>query len=123
MLNNSFYQVTNTQIVDGGIALTVQFNEQHPVFEGHFPGQPVVPGVCILQIIKEQLALHLNQPLVLREAAQVKYLSVVTPQQAPEVTFTLLYTIQEQQRVALTATVTDNTVTYCKARLMFSNAL
>ncbi len=119
MLNNSFYKVTNTQETDGGIVLTIQFNAQHKIFEGHFPNQPVVPGVCTLQIIKEQLSQQLQQPVVLREAAQVKYLNMITPAQAPIVNFTILYQVHEAN-VSVTATITDGTVTYCKARLVFT---
>ncbi len=119
MLNKNFYQVTNTQETDGGIVLTIQFNAQHKIFEGHFPNQPVVPGVCTLQIIKEQLSQQLQQPIVLREAAQVKYLNTITPAQAPIVNFTILYHVHETN-ISVTATITDGAVTYCKARLVFT---
>lgn len=119
MLNNSFYQVLDTQVIEGGIAVTIQFNAQHTIFEGHFPGQPVVPGVCILQIIKEQLTTQTQQSLLLKEATQVKYLNMITPATVPAATITILYQSQESQQIAVTATVMAEATTYCKARLLF----
>jgi 3-hydroxyacyl-[acyl-carrier-protein] dehydratase len=120
MLNNSFYQVIDTQVIEGGITVTVGFNAQHAIFEGHFPGQPVVPGVCILQIIKEQLTAQTKQSILLKEAAQVKYLNMITPATVPAATITILYQSQEPQQIAVTATVIAEATTYCKARLVFS---
>ena len=28
----------------------VEIDPTHPIFEGHFPDQPVLPGVCMVQI-------------------------------------------------------------------------
>ncbi len=33
------------------IEVTWQVPETHPVFEGHFPGRPIVPGVWILDSV------------------------------------------------------------------------
>ncbi len=34
---------------------TLSISEQHPSLPGHFPGQPIVPGVVILSTVFEQL--------------------------------------------------------------------
>lgn len=119
MLNNSFYQVINKQETEGSITLTVKFNAAHKIFEGHFPGQPVVPGVCMLQIIKEQLAGHVQKQIILREAAQVKYLNMVTPATVPVADIVIAFQFTDEQQCTVTATITANTTTYCKARLLF----
>lgn len=119
MLNNSFYQVVNKQETDGSITLTVEFNAAHKIFEGHFPGQPVVPGVCMLQIIKEQLAGHVQKQIILREAAQVKYLNMITPATVSVADVVIAFQSTDEQLLTVTATITAGTVTYCKAKLLF----
>ena len=41
----------------------------HPAFAGHFPGQPVLPGVVLLDEVIAAAERHLGRPL---EALQVK---------------------------------------------------
>ena len=54
----------------------------HPAFAGHFPGQPVLPGVVLVAEVLEALlgdpalAIDPGRPLGLR---QVKFLSPVMP--------------------------------------------
>lgn len=119
MLNNSFYQVINKQETDGRITLTVEFNAAHKIFEGHFPGQPVVPGVCMLQMIKEQLAGHIQKQIILREAAQVKYLNMITPATVPVADIVITFQLTDEQLCTVTATITAGTINYCKAKLLF----
>ncbi|MBQ0740088.1 3-hydroxyacyl-ACP dehydratase, partial [Aquimarina celericrescens] len=53
MLLKDFYK-TNTLITVGNIStVTITINKNHKIFKGHFPGNPVTPGVCMIQIIKE----------------------------------------------------------------------
>lgn len=50
----NFYKVTHSEhINETDWVVQVMLNPQHAIYSGHFPQQPVVPGVCMLQIIKE----------------------------------------------------------------------
>ena len=50
----NFYKVTHSEhINETDWVVQVMLNPQHVIYNGHFPQQPVVPGVCMLQIIKE----------------------------------------------------------------------
>ena len=81
MLQNTFYTLESpAETTAGGLRATIRLNPDHAVFAGHFPGQPVVPGVCMLQIIKELLEGATGQALQLQRAANVKFLTVLTPQ-------------------------------------------
>ena len=54
-------------------------NENHPVFKGHFPEKPVVPGVFVIQMITEILSDHLQKELIIKEISNVKFLNLVDP--------------------------------------------
>lgn len=82
MLQGSFYTVQDLRLATAStVEATIALNPEHRIFEGHFPGQPVVPGVCMLQIIKECLEQALQAKLTLARAGNIKFLTVLTPQQ------------------------------------------
>lgn len=83
MLINDFYYCGDVSVSERQIETSVRFNSAHEIFKGHFPQQPVVPGVCMIQIIKELLQNHLNQSFVLRSTGQVKFLQLVLPHMMP----------------------------------------
>lgn len=62
---------------------TLRLNPAHRIFEGHFPGQPVVPGVCMMQMMKEVLETMLGQKTRLVSAASAKFLAMIDPRVTP----------------------------------------
>ena len=51
MLLDNFYTILSSESSDSTIwTIQVKLNPGHPVYQGHFPGHPVVPGVCLLQL-------------------------------------------------------------------------
>ena len=44
----NFYKVTHSEhINETDWVVQVMLNPQHAIYSGHFPQQPVVPGVCM----------------------------------------------------------------------------
>lgn len=54
-------------------------NVNHPIFEGHFPGQPVLPGVCMTQFVRESLSSVLKKEFHLAQSKSIKFVNVVDP--------------------------------------------
>lgn len=87
---NKLYTVQSVQTDESGsIRSTIKLNAGHPVFEGHFPGNPILPGVCTVQIVKELLEVVFKKELMLEKAGNIKYLGFVSPVTTPEVLFNL----------------------------------
>ncbi len=78
----------------GGDADNVQIrlHADHPIYKAHFPGNPITPGVCIVQIISEILGERLHRSFALDEIVNLKFTSTLSPADDPlvEITFTLV---------------------------------
>lgn len=83
MLQDALYRIDHWEATEGRVKALLMLDEAHPIFEGHFPGQPVLPGVCQVQIIKELLETALARKLFLAEAAQCKFLQMADPGRTP----------------------------------------
>jgi len=79
MLLNNFYTITDFQKLELGVTALIKINPTHEIFNGHFPNQPVVPGVCMVQIVKELMEQALQQALFLKEGTQLKFLQLLVP--------------------------------------------
>ncbi|HTN47062.1 MAG TPA: hypothetical protein VL098_11995 [Flavipsychrobacter sp.] len=100
MLLNDFYTLDNAHADGNSFSATIRFNAAHAIFSGHFPGQPVVPGVCMIQIVKELLEECMERKILLTQAPQVKFLQLITPETAPVL---LMSWTQEKSDIVLTA--------------------
>jgi 3-hydroxyacyl-[acyl-carrier-protein] dehydratase len=85
MLKDTFFTF-NTPETDGSLLkTTITLKPAHDIFKGHFPGQPVVPGVCMMQMVKEVLENHLGKKLQLVKADNIKFLSFIDPNQHEQI--------------------------------------
>lgn len=81
MLQGSFYTVLKNQSNGGTVNALLELNPDHHIFEGHFPQIPVVPGVCMMQMVKELVEDFTGQRLRLLKADHLKFLTIINPRE------------------------------------------
>lgn len=113
MLMNDFYTVLQQQNTDGAIEASIRFNKAHSIFNGHFPNLPIVPGVCMVQLTRELLEHAVNKKLQLQEAGTIKFLSVINPEETPEVNITIAYSF-DGSTYSAQASITKDEITCFK---------
>ncbi len=90
MLLQDFYSVDKIDSVsDGKYIASITLNKNHAIFKGHFPGNPVTPGVCMMQIIKEITESILKVKLTMISTSNVKFMALINPEVNPKLTLDL----------------------------------
>lgn len=64
---------------DGSLVLEFQFPATDPVFAGHFPGRPILPGVFQLEMARVAAELALGHGLAVREIGKAKFQRPILP--------------------------------------------
>ncbi|MBC5837339.1 3-hydroxyacyl-ACP dehydratase [Flavobacterium muglaense] len=85
MLLKDFYTITSLENNEGQkYSVTLMINPKHEVFGGHFPGNPIMPGVCMMQIIKELTEKVTESTLLMESLSNVKFMALINPDLTPE---------------------------------------
>lgn len=84
MLIEGLYEVIATEDTEKGILAKVHLNKDHEIFKGHFPGNPVMPGVCMIQIIKELTEEATGKDLFLAVSSNIKFMAIINPEKNPD---------------------------------------
>lgn len=58
---------------DGTMSAEIKYGNDFPAFEGHFPGQPIVPGVCQIQTVVTIAEEAHNKVYTLKTVKNAKY--------------------------------------------------
>lgn len=100
MLLQNFYKVTSLQKNDDrNYTVIILVNESHDVFKGHFPGNPIMPGVCMMQIIKELTEQITESSLIMQSLSNVKFMALINPFVTPELRLELDITTTDENLV------------------------
>lgn len=86
---NDFYAVTSHEKTEKGFTANITLNKDHQIFSGHFPGNPVTPGVCMMQIVKDLTEKFTNSKLFLKSASNVKFMAIINPFETPDLVMDL----------------------------------
>ena len=107
MLLKDFYTIISLDKKDGNkYEAVLTINEKHEVFNGHFPGNPIMPGVCMMQIIKELTEKVTQQTLMMQSLTNVKFMALINPEITPELQLELDIVETEEGTVKVKNTTT-----------------
>ena len=80
MLVDDFFKIKQVEENGNSARFTVSIYSGHEIFKGHFPQQPVVPGVFALQMIKECFESLNNKKYNYCELTNCKFSNPIFPE-------------------------------------------
>ena len=120
MLLNDFFEITETNSSGGKIISTIRLNSGHGIYSGHFPGNPITPGVVQVQMVKEILEYTYKKDLRLISMSRCKFLKILNPNETPFVTIEIF---APENPLQISALGMGKENTYFKFSAVFSDEL
>lgn len=77
ILKNNLYTILSEKPDEG--SFLIHLNADSFVYAAHFPGMPVTPGVCVVQMVKELAEQMLGRNLIINTIKNAKFLQVMQP--------------------------------------------
>ena len=68
-------------------AICLHIKKDHPVYQGHFPGNPITPGVLTLQMVRECVSNAIGKNLRYHSIKKCRFLGLVRPENNLKLTF------------------------------------
>ena len=78
-LHHDIFSIDQIKHENGTIKAMLGLHAESDIFKGHFPDQPVVPGACMLQLIKDVLETALKSKFRLKKADYLKFVCMIVP--------------------------------------------
>jgi 3-hydroxyacyl-[acyl-carrier-protein] dehydratase len=112
MLKDSLYQIIAMDHSCDTINAVLEIAEHNDIFKGHFPDHPVLPGACMLQIVKEVFEEVMNTSYHLQKADNLKFLTLIDPQKNNILHLEINYMIEESGIRVTASLTTDEDVAF-----------
>jgi 3-hydroxyacyl-[acyl-carrier-protein] dehydratase len=119
MLQGDFFNIHNLETAGFDIKADLVINATHKIFEGHFPGHPVVPGVCMMQMVKEIMEQVFKKKTNLVSAVDMKFLNIINPEENTDIQAALKYKIEENRNMTVWASLFKDDRIYFKFKGVF----
>ncbi|MFR9650616.1 MAG: hypothetical protein SNG35_01145 [Rikenellaceae bacterium] len=114
---NNLFKISKISGESSSYRYTAEVDSKSHIFKGHFEGQPVVPGVCTLTMLKQCFCDALQRESVQYESIkECKFLAAIIPSEHPS----LEVNIEFKGDGGVTAEVVCNEVKMTKLKAIIS---
>ncbi|MBO7506704.1 MAG: hydroxymyristoyl-ACP dehydratase [Paludibacteraceae bacterium] len=79
MLLDRYFSIKEGKKNESGSEFLITLNPDHQVYQGHFPGDPICPGVCSIQMIRECAEISMGKRLTISAISQCRFSELLTP--------------------------------------------
>ena len=120
MLISSFFKIKKIDKKNSiNFEVKLEINKDDAVFEGHFPKQPIVPGVYSITMVKEVVEYVLQEKLTLNKAKDIKFFVPIIPDKNQFLNLILEIKYQDGSYTLKAILLDDENVKYLKINCEF----
>lgn len=106
MKNSYFFFASEPEMHDDHHTLKVELNPDCEVYKGHFPGNPISPGVCSMKMIQTCAEKISGRKLLIEQIGHCRFLSLITPKDN-HFLFVNIKMENNDDKLQVSATITD----------------
>jgi 3-hydroxyacyl-[acyl-carrier-protein] dehydratase len=115
-MTDTLYSISIDQFSDHAVEASVILAGSHPLYNGHFPDAPVLPGVIQLQIVKEVMQKHFGRKFRLKGVRTCKFLGMINPLTVNGLSVSIRWQVAENLEVIASI---QSDIVFMKAQLSY----
>lgn len=117
-LDNLYTIVSTPEESTEAVRFQIRLNADSVIFKAHFPGEPIMPGACIVQMVQELFSVWTKREVEIAKIVNLKFLSVIKPDEVLDLDVAIKIKKEEDQQVHINADIVKDEITYTKMSLL-----
>jgi len=97
------------------LEVSLELDDKHPIYAGHFPDQPLTPGVVQVQLIGDILEKERGHKLFLEGSRNIKFTGMLIPGECRDLRASISH-VEEAGKVKVQASLQDGENSFLKFR-------
>lgn len=118
LLDNLYTIVSTPEESTEAVRFQIRLNADSVIFKAHFPGEPIMPGACIVQMVQELFAVWTKREVEIAKIVNLKFLSVIKPDEVLDLDIAIKIKKEEDQQVHINADIVKDETSYTKMSLL-----
>ena len=116
-LIDDFFKIIAQESNDSEFRCEVKLNPDHLIYQVHFPGNPVTPGACLIQMANEILNGHFERTFLLTNAGSIKFKKAISSEE--KLSFVFTKTVLDSDSLSTSLSIENEEVQFARMSLTF----
>jgi len=117
-LLNNLFSILDREDTEDGFSFRIRLERDCIIYDAHFPGQPITPGVCIIQMAQELFEEETRIKCELTRIKNVKFISIMVPEEGNSFVYSFRKVAEEDGSLKMQVTVTSEDAVNAKLSLV-----
>lgn len=101
--------------------MQIRLNPESVIFKAHFPGEPILPGACIVQMVLELFMTWTKRDVEIAKVNNLKFLSVISPDEVLDLDVVIEIKKEDEGQVGIKADITKEGSDFTKMSLLLNS--
>lgn len=111
---NDLFSIVENKSSPGVCQIKIELNACHDIFKGHFPGAPVTPTGCIIQMVKESIMDAYDVTMELERFEHTHIFEIINPVEHPFIDFDISISTENMPIWQVSASVNSETTQHAE---------
>ncbi|MBB77565.1 MAG: 3-hydroxyacyl-ACP dehydratase [Crocinitomicaceae bacterium] len=120
IFKDKLYKILDKIEEQDNIIFNIKILKNHSIFEGHFPKNPVTPGVVQMEIIKELVKECHKENIELISVSNCKFLAILNPEKNELINVILKINTAEKNEIKVTSFIKNDDNVFLKMNSIYS---
>lgn len=120
-LDNLYTIVSTHEESASRVHMQIKLNPESVIFKAHFPGEPIMPGACIVQMVLELFMTWTKRDVEIAKVNNLKFLSVISPDEVLDLDVVIEIKREEEGQVSIKADITKDGSDFTKMSLLLNS--
>lgn len=120
-LDNLYTVVSSNEESASRVCMQIRLNPESVIFKAHFPGEPIMPGACIVQMVLELFMIWTKRDVEIAKVNNLKFLSVISPDEVLDLDVVIEIKKEEEGQVSIKADITKDGSDFTKMSLLLNS--
>jgi len=116
-LKDDFFTIESQKIVGDYAEFCIKLNPEHIIYKAHFPDNPITPGVCIVQMVKEVYSHIITKKFFLNKIKTLKFNHPIIPTMHEHVTININKVLEENGEHHLKVEIKNGDIIFSKINM------
>lgn len=83
---HNYYHIISQQIEEQSATFIVTLEPSCPVYDGHFPGNPIAPGACNIEMVRQCASIAMGKDIRITAIRLCKFMMLIRPSISEQLT-------------------------------------
>ncbi|MEG1555634.1 MAG: hypothetical protein RR356_02790 [Bacteroidales bacterium] len=117
-MKQPIYDIENMEKREDELLFSVKLMAEHPIFKGHFPDHPILPGIISIYMVKDCFSQYHHVDYTFFHIIQCKFIKIIDPTLHSKLNISVKNALSNDNKIELSGKIFNKIETFVTLKIL-----